>query len=57
MADLVRIIIAALAIIAGPLLASLIESRLPAQARYNSEFHLRGSIVFSSDFRLRGSIR
>ncbi len=57
MARLVPLIITALAIIAGPAVASLVENRMPPHARYDSGFQLRGSIAFNSDFRLRGSIR
>jgi hypothetical protein len=57
MAELVRVMITALAIIAGPVLASLVENRLPPHAQYDTGFQLRGSIAFSSVFQLRGSIR
>lgn len=56
-AKLVRVIVTALAIIAGPVLASLVENRLAPHAQYNSGFQLRGSIAFNSDFQLRGSVR
>ena len=56
-AELVRVIITALAIVAGPLLASLVESRLPSHERYNRGLPLRGSLAFDSEFQLRGSIR
>ncbi len=57
MAKLVPVISTVLAIIAGPILASLIENLLPPHAQYNSGFQLRGSIAFNSDFQLRGSIK
>jgi hypothetical protein len=57
MAKLVRAIVTALAIIAGPVLASLVGPPLPTRAQYNSNFQLRGSIAFNSDFQLRGSVR
>jgi hypothetical protein len=57
MAKLVPVVVTALAIFAGPVVASLVESRLPPPAQYNSGFQLRGSIAFMSDLRLRGSIR
>ena len=57
MAKLVRVIITALPIIAGPVLASLVENRLPPHAQHNRGFQLRGSIAFNSVFQLRGSIR
>ena len=56
-AKLISVITTALAIAAGPGLASLLENPLPARAPYNSGFQLRGSIAFNSDLRLRGSIR
>jgi hypothetical protein len=57
MAKLLRVIATVLAIVAGPVLASLIERHLPPPAQYASRLHLRGSIAFNSDLRLRGSIR
>ena len=57
MAKLVRVAGTLLAIVAGPVLASLFDSRLSPPAQYARGLHLRGSIVFASDFRLRGSIR
>ena len=56
-AELVRVVVTALAIVAGPVLASLVESPLPSHERYNSGLHLRGSLAFDSEFKLRGSIR
>jgi hypothetical protein len=56
-AKFLRVIGTVLAIVAGPVLASLIESRLPPPAQYASRLHLRGSIAFNSELRLRGSIR
>jgi hypothetical protein len=57
MAKLLCVIGTVLAIVAGPVLASLTESYLPPPAQYASRFRLRGSIAFNSDLRLRGSIR
>jgi hypothetical protein len=57
MAKLVRVTITALAIIAGPVLASLVENASSPHAPYNGGFRLRGSIAFNSDFQLRGSVR
>jgi hypothetical protein len=56
-AKLVPAMVTALAILAGPVLASLIEPPLPRHAQDDGGFHLRGSIAFDSDFQLRGSIR
>ena len=56
-ARLPRVIATVLAIVAGPVLASLTESRFPPPTQYASRFHLRGSIAFIGDLRLRGSIR
>ena len=56
-AKLPRVIATVLAIVAGPVLASLTEGYLPPPAGYASRLHLRGSIAFNSDLRLRGSIR
>ena len=68
MAKLVRVIVTALAMVAGPVAASLVESPPSPRAQYSvlrlrgsiapsSDFQLRGSIAFNSDLRLRGSIR
>jgi hypothetical protein len=57
MDKLVRVTMTALAIIAGPVLASLVENPVPPHAQYNSGFQLRGSIAFNGDFQLRGSVR
>jgi hypothetical protein len=57
MAKLVPVTITALAIIAGPVLASLVENPSSPHAQYNRGFQLRGSIALNSDFQLRGSIR
>src|SRR5262249_61492807 len=56
-ARLVRVIVTALAIVAGPGLASLVESPLAPKAPYLRGFQLRGSIAFNSDLGLCGSIR
>ena len=57
MAKLVPVIVTALAIIAGPVLASLVENPSSLSAQYNGGLQLRGSIAFNSDFQLRGSVR
>ena len=57
MAKLPRVIATVLAIVAGPVLASLTEGHLPPPAQYASRLHLRGSIALNGDWRLRGSIR
>ena len=57
LAKLLRVIATVLAIVAGPVLASLTESHLPPPAKYARPLHLRGSIAFNGDLRLRGSIR
>ncbi len=57
MAKLLHVMGTMLAIVACPVLASVIESHLPPPAHYASRLHLRGSMAFNSDLRLRGSIR
>ncbi len=57
MAKLVRVIVTALAIIAGPVLASLVENPLPRPAEDVSGLQLRGSIAFVGDLQLRGSVQ
>jgi len=56
-AKLARVLVTTLAIIAGPLLASLAEGRRPLGTQHARGLQLRGSIAFNSDFQLRGSIR
>ena len=56
MGKVVRVIVSALAIVAGPGLASLVESPRSPHAQYDRDFQLRGSIALNSDLRLRGSV-
>jgi hypothetical protein len=56
MVKLVRALIAALSIVAGPALVGLVEAYLPA-VRHHSDLSLRGSLDDDSDFQLRGSVR
>ena len=57
MAKLLSVIGTALAIMAGPVVASLLEHQLLPHAQYYGSFQLRGSVALNGDFRLRGSIR
>jgi len=55
MAKLVRAVVAALSIVAGPALVGLVEAYVPG-IRQDGDLHIRGSLD-DSDFQLRGSLR
>ena len=56
MAKLVRVVITALSIAAGPAFVCLVKGPL-LTVRYSSDLHLRGSLDDVSAFQLRGPVR